>query len=77
MTEIMFLTGIGKIVDGSPEEVAQMVGGRPDGPIRLTTNEGRVLFVNWSNVLYLEPSWPPSEAPDDLSDLARASRADP
>jgi hypothetical protein len=53
-TRIVFRSGPEKIVDGPPEEIAAEFDGRAANPVRLTTVEGSVIFVNWSNVLYLE-----------------------
>jgi hypothetical protein len=61
-TEIVFRSGTGKTVDGSPEEVAGQFAGRVAGPVRLTTVEGSIVFVNWSNVLYLEEASAPFAA---------------
>jgi hypothetical protein len=55
-TEITFSGGTSKTVTGSPEEVAEQLRQQRGDPIRLTTTTGAILFVNWSNVLYLEPS---------------------
>jgi hypothetical protein len=61
-TEITFRGGDTRTVNGSPEEVAEQLRQQRGDPIRLMTIDGNVLFVNWSNVLYLEPSWPPAAA---------------
>ena len=62
-TTITFCGGDSKEVVGSPDEVARLFQAqRGGGPIRLETTEGTVLFVNWANVLYLQPSWPPAAA---------------
>jgi hypothetical protein len=39
-------------VEGDPEEIAALAA--KGCPVRLTTTEGRVIFVNWANVLYVE-----------------------
>lgn len=61
-TVIVFRSGAGKTVDGSPEEVSRHFEGRAAGPVRLTTVEGSIVFVNWSNVLYFEDASPPLAA---------------
>jgi hypothetical protein len=59
-SEITFRGGNIKTVIGSPEEIAEQLRQQRGDPIRLTTTEGGVIFVNWSNVLYLEPCSPPA-----------------
>jgi hypothetical protein len=44
-------------VRGSVEEVAAEM--KQEGPVRLTTVEGSVIFVKWSNVLYVTESGEP------------------
>ena len=39
-------------VENEAEEVAELVAG--GDPVRLTTTNGHVIFVNWANVLYIE-----------------------
>jgi hypothetical protein len=42
----------GITVDGRAQDVADQLG--HDGPVRLNTISGSVIFVNWANVLYVE-----------------------
>lgn len=51
-TRIHFRDGQEVIVDGEATEVARLL--HADGPARLTAIEGTTVFVNWSNVLYIE-----------------------
>ena len=56
--KINFREGQDITVDGEPEEVASKL--RAGGPVRLTTTRGGMVFVNWSNVLYIEEGFGPA-----------------
>jgi hypothetical protein len=51
-TRLHFRDGQHVVLDAAVDQVANEIRG--GGPIRLTTIEGTLIFVNWSNVLYIE-----------------------
>ncbi len=67
-TLINFRGGKDVTVEGAVETIADAL--REGGPVRLTTIYGDVIFVNWSNVLYIEST----EAPAGVLARPRPSR---
>jgi hypothetical protein len=62
LTKIMLRGGKDLTVSGELDDVAQQFREQAGGPVRLNSSQGGVVFVNWSNVLYLEETYPPAAA---------------
>jgi hypothetical protein len=56
-TKINFRGGRDVTVGDEPQEVAEALRNGAERPVRLITTGGSVIFVNWTNVLYIEEAF--------------------
>jgi hypothetical protein len=61
-TKINFRGGRDLTVRDELEEVSEVFRNQGEGPVRLITTGGGVIFVNWTNVLYIEEARGPADA---------------